>query len=90
MRGRGARLLLAAPPETPGTNLPIVATSSGTTALHLALASFYRMDFLLTWNCRHIANANKVPYLETLNRGMGLAVPRLTTPHNLQPWEPLP
>ena len=56
-------------------------------ALHLALASFYRMDFLLTWNCRHIANANKTKHLEVLNRGMGLPVPQLITPHQLQPWE---
>lgn len=27
-------------------------------ALHLALASFHRCDFLVTWNCRHLANAN--------------------------------
>jgi hypothetical protein len=43
-------------------------------ALHLALASFYRMDSLLTWNCRHIANANKTKHLELLNHGMGLPV----------------
>jgi predicted nucleic acid-binding protein len=56
-------------------------------ALHLALASYYRIDFLLTWNCRHIANANKARHLEVLNQRMGLTVPRLVTPHNLQPWE---
>ena len=56
-------------------------------ALHLALASFYRMDFLLTWNCRHIANANKTKHLEVLNQGMGLAVPKLITPYQLLPWE---
>jgi hypothetical protein len=56
-------------------------------ALHLAVASFYRMDFLLTWNCRHIANANKTRHLEVLNQGMGLSVPQLVTPHQLQPWE---
>ncbi|MBM4049179.1 MAG: type II toxin-antitoxin system VapC family toxin, partial [Planctomycetes bacterium] len=28
-------------------------------ALHLALASFHKCDFLLTWNCQHLANANK-------------------------------
>jgi hypothetical protein len=56
-------------------------------AVHLALASFYRMDFLLTWNCRHIANANKTKHFEVLNHGMGLPVPQLITPHQLQPWE---
>ena len=28
-------------------------------ALHLAMASFYDCDFLATWNCKHLANANK-------------------------------
>ena len=56
-------------------------------ALHLALSSYYRIDFLLTWNCRHIANANKTRHLEVLNQRMGLTVPRLVTPHQLQPWE---
>jgi hypothetical protein len=28
-------------------------------ALHLAIASYHKCDFLLTWNCRHLANANK-------------------------------
>ena len=31
----------------------------GGDALHLALASYHRCDFLLTWNCRHLANAKK-------------------------------
>ncbi len=56
-------------------------------ALHLALASFYRMDYLLTWNCKHLANATKVHHFETLNQGMGLSVPLLTTPYMLQLWE---
>jgi hypothetical protein len=28
-------------------------------ALHLALASYHKCDFLVTWNCQHLANANK-------------------------------
>lgn len=32
-------------------------------AAHLALASFYHCDILVTWNCKHLANANKTrPY----------------------------
>jgi predicted nucleic acid-binding protein len=27
-------------------------------ALHLALASYHKCDFLVTWNCEHLANAN--------------------------------
>jgi hypothetical protein len=56
-------------------------------ALHLALASFYRMDCLLPWKCHHLANANKVRHLEVLNQSMGLSVPLLVTPHMLYPGE---
>ena len=56
-------------------------------SFHLAIASHYQMEYLLTWNCKHLANANKVRHLETLNLKLGLSVPILTTPAQLQPWE---
>jgi len=59
-------------------------------AIHVAIASFYRMDFLLTWNCNHLANANKARHLRELNLAMGLSVPQLVTPDQLQPWEDQP
>jgi len=49
-------------------------------ALHLALASFYKCDFLLTWNCRHLANANKFGHIRRVNTMLGLYVPILVTP----------
>ncbi|NOX53406.1 MAG: type II toxin-antitoxin system VapC family toxin [Planctomycetes bacterium] len=54
-------------------------------ALHLALASYYCMDYLLTWNCQHLANANKFRHLEVLNTRLGLDVPLLVTPDLLRP-----
>ena len=51
-------------------------------ALHLALASFYSMDVLLTWNCRHPANPNKFGHIGQVNGELGLSVPLLTTPLN--------
>ncbi|MEW5804349.1 MAG: type II toxin-antitoxin system VapC family toxin [bacterium] len=52
-------------------------------ALHLALASFYSCDFLLTWNCQHLANANKFAHIRRINTLLGLFVPILTTPFEL-------
>ena len=49
-------------------------------AYHLAVASYYGMHFLLTWNCRHLANANKVRHLQVVNGEPGLPVPIVTTP----------
>jgi len=51
-------------------------------ALHLALASYHKVDFLLTWNCRHLANANKFHHIRVVNFEMGLPCPVLTTPLN--------
>jgi len=52
-------------------------------ALHLALASFHRCQFLLTWNCAHLANANKQEHIRHVNTLLGLHVPILTTPLEL-------
>jgi hypothetical protein len=49
-------------------------------ALHLALASYHRCQFLLTWNCTHLANANKSEHIRHINAIQGLHVPILTTP----------
>jgi hypothetical protein len=55
----------------------------GGDALHLALASHYRCDFLATWNCRHLANANKFDHIRRVNGILGLFVPALVTPLEL-------
>lgn len=52
-------------------------------ALHLALASVHRCDFLVTWNCRHLANANKFGHIRRVNTLLGLYVPTLVTPLEL-------
>ncbi len=52
-------------------------------ALHLALASFHKCDFLLTWNCKNIANANKFTHIKRINTLLGLFVPTLLTPLEL-------
>lgn len=52
-------------------------------ALHLALASYYNCHFLLTWNCQHLANANKFEHIRHINTLLGLFVPILTTPYEL-------
>jgi PIN domain len=52
-------------------------------ALHLAAASYYCCDFVLTSNCRHLANANKFTHIRHLNTTLGLFVPTLVTPLEL-------
>jgi hypothetical protein len=52
-------------------------------ALHLALASFHACDYLVTWNCRHLANANKFDHIRRINALLGLKTPELVTPPEL-------
>jgi len=52
-------------------------------ALHLAVASFHDCEFLLTWNCKHLANANKFGNIRRVNVMLGLHVPLLVTPLEL-------
>lgn len=56
-------------------------------ALHLALASYYKADFLLTWNCSHMANANKFSHIRLVNTLLGLFTPALVTPLELMQRE---
>jgi predicted nucleic acid-binding protein len=52
-------------------------------ALHLAMASHHRCDFLVTWNCSHLANANKFDHIRRVNGMLGVFVPALVTPLEL-------
>jgi hypothetical protein len=52
-------------------------------ALHVAVATVHGMDFLLTWNCRHIANARMLRGLAALCRAKGYDVPNVCTPEEL-------
>lgn len=56
-------------------------------ALHVAIASVHAIDFLLTWNVRHLANANKRRHLAVINHRMKLPTPTITTPELLIPEE---
>ena len=52
-------------------------------ALHLAFATFHKCDFLVTWNCEHLANANKLGHIRLVNSRLGLHTPELVTPLEL-------
>lgn len=52
-------------------------------ALHLAYASFYKCDVLLSWNCQHIVNYRKAGHIQRINGLLRLHVPALLTPFEL-------
>jgi len=52
-------------------------------ALHIAVASLGGMDYLLTWNLRHIANPAFRPKIEAVIRSFGYEPPTICTPQEL-------
>lgn len=52
-------------------------------ALHIAVATTNAMEYLLTWNCRHIANASIRPKIELICRSAGYEPPIICTPLEL-------
>jgi predicted nucleic acid-binding protein len=52
-------------------------------ALHIATVAHHRIQYLLTWNCKHIANANILPRIHRLLADMGIPIPILCTPEEL-------
>nr|VFJ66948.1 MAG: PIN domain-containing protein [Candidatus Kentron sp. FW] len=52
-------------------------------ALHIAVAAIGGMDYLLTWNCTHIANPSFRPKIESVIRFFGYEPPIICTPQEL-------
>jgi predicted nucleic acid-binding protein len=52
-------------------------------ALHIGLAAAHGLEYLLTWNCRHIANATMRQRIDRVCRSAGLEPPVLCTPDEL-------
>ena len=52
-------------------------------ALHIATAATNGLDYLLTWNCTHIANAVTIPLVNVICRRSGFEPPLIYTPQEL-------
>jgi hypothetical protein len=52
-------------------------------ALHVAVAAVHRIDYLLTWNFRHIDNAAKKPIIRSICFAAGYSYPEICTPMEL-------
>lgn len=52
-------------------------------ALHIATATVHEIDYLLTWNCAHIANAEILPRVASICESYGLTLPFICTPEEL-------
>lgn len=91
-----ARLAVLAPMSklsaTPASEamVPILLRETGLPAdalldmSHISVATVHGMQYLLTWNCRHIANARIVRIVERICRNLGFEPPVLCTPDELK------
>ena len=61
--------------------LPVKAADD---ALHIAIAASQKIPFLLTLNCRHMANATMRPMIEATCAGKGYKAPIICTPDELR------
>lgn len=52
-------------------------------ALHIGVAAAHQVTYLLTWNCKHLANATMRSTIEAVCRSEGLVPPVICTPEEL-------
>ncbi len=60
-----------------------IPDSAAADALHIAVAAVNGVDYLLTWNCKHLANAVHRPQIEARVEESGYACPIICTPEEL-------
>ncbi len=58
-------------------------TQARTDVVHIAFAVTYQLDYLVTWNCKHIANGQVIYRLIEVNSEIGKHTPLILTPEEL-------
>jgi hypothetical protein len=59
---------------------------------HLALASWHGVDYLASWNMKHIVNGDVILAVQEINAAKGIRTPLICTPEELveDPWSTTP
>jgi hypothetical protein len=65
-------------------DMEIIPVKAAGDAAHVALAAVHGMDFLLTWNCKHINNATLKRRIEAACAALGFRCPVICTPNELR------
>jgi hypothetical protein len=65
-----------------------VPAKAGNDALHIAIAAIHRVPYLLTWNCRHMANATMRTQIESVCASKGFKAPIICTPEEMMEVKP--
>ncbi|WP_328985178.1 type II toxin-antitoxin system VapC family toxin [Thiorhodovibrio winogradskyi] len=64
-------------------SLGVLPEKAQVDALHIAAVSHHEIQYLLTWNCKHIANAKILPRIHDLLARQGILIPVICTPEEL-------
>jgi hypothetical protein len=61
----------------------ILPEKAATDAAHIAIAASYKLDYLLTWNCKHLANAQIIRRIKKIYAELDIEIPSICTPEEL-------
>ena len=61
----------------------VLSPKSTVDALHISIAAFHRIEYLMTWNCSHIANARIQRRIRQVLDAMGIPMPVICTPQEM-------
>jgi hypothetical protein len=61
----------------------ILAPNAFPDAAHIAVSAVHKIDYLLTWNCKHLANAQIERRIAVVCQKLGYAMPTICTPEEL-------
>lgn len=64
-------------------SLGVLPLNAQLDALHIAIVAHHRIQYLLTWNCKHIANARILPRIHDALTDLGIPIPIICTPEEL-------
>jgi len=67
-----------------GMSLPLSAADD---VMHVAIAAGNAIPILLTWNCKHLANATKTAAIQRICARAGFHAPAIVTVDEIQAWE---
>jgi len=65
-----------------------IPSSAKADAIHIAVAAVQKIDYLLTWNCRHINSPSRKPMIRKVCTENGYCSPEICTPLELIEEEP--
>jgi len=64
-------------------SLGVLPAKAQVDALHIAAVAHHRIQYLLTWNCKHIANAKILPSIHNVLTDLGIPIPIICTPEEM-------